>query len=73
MPNWSSLLKEINQLGSPYDISRRKYVKSMAKYTGRNVICYYSGWLQKPEVGAPNAVNDNDKRGYPFDASIHKG
>ncbi len=63
MPNWSKLLKEINQLGSQYDILRRKYVASMAKYTGRNVICYYSGWLQKPEVGTANAVNDNDKIG----------
>jgi hypothetical protein len=63
MPNWSDLLKEINQLGSPYDIIRRKYVRDLAKYTGRNVICYYSGWLQKPEVGAANAVNDNDKNG----------
>lgn len=32
-------------------------------YTGRNTICYYSGWLQKPEVGVANAVNDNDKNG----------
>lgn len=63
MPNWSDLLKEINQLGSPYDILRRKYVQSLAKYTGRNVICYYSGWLQKPEIGNANAVNDNDKNG----------
>ncbi len=63
MPNWSSLLKEINQLGSQYDVMRRKYVASLAKYTGRNVICYYSGWLQKPEMGAANAVNDNDKIG----------
>jgi len=63
MPNWSDLLKEINQLGSPHDILRRKYVASLAKYTGRNVVCYYSGWLQKPEVGPANAVNDNDKNG----------
>ena len=25
MPNWAKLLKEINQLGSPHDILRRKY------------------------------------------------
>ena len=63
MPNWANLLKEINQLGSPHDILRRKYVSSLSKYTGRNVICYYSGWLQKPEVGPVTAVNDNDKNG----------
>lgn len=63
MPNWSDLLSEINQIGSSYDVLRRKYIKSLADYTDRNVICYYSGWLQKPEVGAATAVNDNDKNG----------
>lgn len=63
MPNWSSLLKEINQLGSQYDILRRKYVKSLSNYTGRNTICYYSGWLQKPDIGPLLSVNDNDKNG----------
>lgn len=63
MPNWSDLLKEIQSLGSPHDILRRKYVSELAQYTNRNVICYYSGWLQKPEMGAANAVNDNDKNG----------
>lgn len=63
MPNWANLLREIKQLGSPHDILRRKYVKALSKYTGRNTICYYSGWLQKPEVGNATAVNDNDKNG----------
>lgn len=64
MPNWSDLVKEIGQLGSPFDILRRKYLKELSEYTGRNVICYYSGFLQKPEVGAANAVNDSDKNGF---------
>lgn len=63
MPNWANLLKEINSLGSQYDILRRKYIKQLSVYTGRNVICYYSGWLQKPEMGSASAVNDNDKNG----------
>lgn len=63
MPNWSDLVKEIGQLGSPFDILRRKYVKELADYTGRNVICYYSGWLQKPEIGPSVAVHDIDKNG----------
>lgn len=64
MPNWSDLVKEIGQLGSPYDILRRKYIKDLADYTKRNVICYYSGFLQKPELGVSNAVNDSDKNGF---------
>ncbi len=64
MANWSELLTEITQLGSPFDILRRKYIKELAEYTGRNVICYYSGFLQKPELGMNIAVNDNDKNGF---------
>ena len=64
MANWSQLLKEIGQLGSPFDILRRKYIADMAKYTKRNVIAYYSGFLQKPELGMAAAVNDTDKNGF---------
>lgn len=63
MANWSDLIKEIGQLGGPFDILRRKYIKELARYTKRNVICYYSGWLQKPELGMAAAVNDTDKNG----------
>lgn len=63
MPNWSQLLNEIGRLGSSFDVLRRKYVAYLAKYTKRNVICYYSGWLQKPELGMSAAVNDVDKNG----------
>ena len=40
-----------------------KYIADLARYTKRNVICYYSGWLQKPDLGMMAAVNDNDKNG----------
>ncbi len=63
MANWSQLLKEIGQLGSPFDVLRRKYISDLSKYTKRNVICYYSGWLQKPDLGIAVAVNDTDKNG----------
>lgn len=64
MPNWSDLVKEINDFGSPYDVLRRKYVKELSDYTNRNVIVYYSGFLQKPELGGSTAVNDSDKNGF---------
>jgi len=63
MPNWSDLLVELNQMGSPFDVLRRKYIRELHEYTGRNVIAYYSGFLQKPELNINNAVNDNDKNG----------
>lgn len=63
MSNWSDLLVELNQMGSPFDVLRRKYIRQLHEYTGRNVIAYYSGFLQKPELKGSNAVNDNDKNG----------
>ncbi len=64
MSNWSDLLLELNQMGSPFDFLRRKYLRRLHEYTGRNIIAYYSGFLQKPELQMNNAVNDNDKNGF---------
>lgn len=64
MPNWSELLREISTTGNAYDVLRRKYVRALSQYTKRNVICYYSGFIQKPELGPATAVNDNDKNGF---------
>jgi len=58
-------------LGSPWDVVRRKHLERLAEYTGRNVIVYYSGWLQKPDASAAVVqVNDNDKNGLM--ATIHQ-
>jgi ClpP class serine protease len=62
MPNWHSVLNELQQMGSPFDILRRKYIKNFSDITGRNVICYYSGWLQKRGIEEVS-VNDSDKNG----------
>ncbi len=78
MPNWKTLVDEVNTLkasGSAYDLVRRKYVRQLHEHTGRNVIVYYSGWLQKPDVigaglGDLFSINDNDKNG--FMAAIHE-
>lgn len=63
MSEWSEILKEIGDLGGPYDVLRRKYIRELAEFTQRNVVCYYSGWLQRPELGDAVAVNDTDKNG----------
>jgi len=63
MPSWHDILQEISESGSTYDVIRRKYLKKLYEKTGRNIIIYYSGWLQKP--GLPGVeVNDNDKNGF---------
>ena len=61
MPNWGQVLAEIQgtRVDNPLDIVRRKYLRIMHKYTGRNVIAYYSGFLQKDNPNS--AIDDNDK------------
>jgi len=63
MPDWKQLLDEIKATGSVHDSIRRKYIKGLADLTGRNVIVYYSGWLQKKGVKGVE-VNDADKNGF---------
>jgi enoyl-CoA hydratase/carnithine racemase len=62
MPNWNSILEDLRKRGSTHDIIRREYLRRLHDVTGRNVIAYYSGWLQKPGV-AGTQVNDADKNG----------
>lgn len=63
MPSWHSLLEQIRRRGSTHDIIRREYLAALHTLTGRNVIVYYSGWLQKPGL-AGSQVNDADKNGF---------
>lgn len=44
MPSWTELLTQIN---APLDKLRKEYLKKLHEKTGRNVVAYYSGWLQK--------------------------
>ena len=64
MPIWSEILAELNasiQGGMPdFDGVRRKYLSGLHAYTGRNVILYASGWLQK-EAASPGAVSIGDE------------
>lgn len=47
MGSWNDILKEVNETQSQYDYVRRKYLKELSNYTGRNTIAYYSSWLNK--------------------------
>ena len=62
MPNWNQLLDEIRASGSMYDVIRRRYLREIHKITGRNVIIYYSGWLQKGGTTGVE-ISDEDKNG----------
>ena len=70
MPSWNEILEEINHIDSkhPLDTVRQKYLKKLSEKTGRNVIAYYSGFLQNPDF-AETSINDSDKNA--FMATIH--
>jgi ATP-dependent protease ClpP protease subunit len=74
MPTWKNLADEVRAAGNTYDVIRRKYLQALHEQTGRNVIVYYSGWLQKPVLQNYGyvgfGVDDNDKNGLM--ATIHQ-
>ena len=74
MPNWKEVIDEVqaaqnNGIANPLDFVRRKYLVEIEKSTGRNVIAYYSGWLQRGNA-VDVIVNDNDKNAFML--NIHK-
>lgn len=66
MPNWNEVLTELqaNNKG-PHDHLRLKYLQELHAHTGRNVLVYYSGFLQKPGIqGLELGITDADKTGF---------
>ena len=47
MADWLGILVELQESGGDFDGIRRKYLKQLHNHAKRNVIAYYSGWLQK--------------------------
>ncbi|MFN7220099.1 MAG: SDH family Clp fold serine proteinase [Burkholderiales bacterium] len=69
MPNWNRVLAELQQSSNnsrgPHDKVRAKYLKALHKHTKRNIIVYYSGWLQKAQQSNVDmGINDSDKTGF---------
>ena len=67
MPDWNQILEELSAIEvgaiNRYDMLRRKYLARLHQLTNRNVITYYSGWLQKPNINGTE-INDEDKNGF---------
>ena len=63
MPNWNQIFDEIRAAGSTHDVIRRRYLAKVHEVTGRNVLIYYSGWLQKGNASGAD-INDEDKNGF---------
>ena len=65
MPNWNQVLNEItvSKRVDSLDYVRRKYLEKLYNHRQRNIICYYSGWLQKPNIIGIE-IDDNDKNAF---------
>jgi hypothetical protein len=63
--NWSEILAEVHHAKGDLDGVRRKYLANLHAVTGRNVIAFYSGWLQKPGLRTPDfEINDAKMTGF---------
>lgn len=70
-PDWSDVLGQIQRetaagqarAQQAVDTVRRHYLAELHKYTKRNAIAYYSGWLSKPGLLQTEIV-DEDKNGF---------
>lgn len=69
MADWIQIRDELN--GMPrsipdeeaYTQTRHKYVKALHEQTKRNVITYYSGWTQHPNL-SDSEINETDKSAF---------
>ena len=69
MGSWNDIMDEVRNTQSQFDYVRLKYLEKLAEYTQRNVIAYYSSWLNKPNVQNLD-INDSDMTG--FMNSVHE-
>lgn len=58
MGSWNDILSSINS-SSPLDELRESAIRSLSEYRGRNVICYYSGWLQGRNSQEISIIDDD--------------
>lgn len=72
MPSWNEILLELQrnpkmnpngQLGPNFDLVLSKYISEFSNYRGRNVIVYYSDFLN-PIKGPNIDINDSDMTGF---------
>lgn len=66
MPTRDETLCEAEAAGrTRLDQLRHKYLRELANHTGRNVVIYYSGWLQRsPASTFDMSISDIDQAGF---------
>ena len=61
LPNDIRIMRILEQ--ESYNFRSNK-MKDLFNYTNRNIICYFSSWVQKPNNNPKIAINDNDINGF---------
>ena len=64
MSNWTAVDQMIREERGAHDRVRTKFLKEIHRFTGRNVIAYYSGWLQKPGQNLRFGIIDDDMNAF---------
>lgn len=65
MGNWNSIQTQIRNTPDQYAQVRMDYLQKLFKLTGRNVITYYSAWLNKRFLDNIDIdINDGDMEGF---------
>jgi ATP-dependent protease ClpP protease subunit len=64
MPSSTEIFGEINNASdgknNPFDVVRWEYLRKLYDLRQRNIIVYYSAWLQGAEQYPETSINDND-------------
>lgn len=63
MPSWGEIFKQLQSAEHPVTTMRKKYLNIMHQYTRRNIIAYYSAFLQKQRINGLG-IDDNDKNAF---------
>ena len=59
MSSWNNILARLQAEESPLDSLRAQAVSDLSESRGRNVICYYSGWLQGCDASSVSILDDD--------------
>ena len=65
MPIWSEILADLAKRQPPdFDGVRRKYLVDLHRHTGRSIILYASGWLQRESPPGLVSIGDEDMQAF---------
>ena len=59
MSSWNNILARLQAEESPLDSLRAQAVSDLSEFRDRNVICYYSGWLQGCDSSSVSILDDD--------------